>query len=156
RERSSEAGLCDQPPPGGAALRRRRRHLRLRAASDGGGRAQVDGRHRGHAQERPLREGLLGQRSGEGSAMSASALFLDTALIVTGAAQGIGRSVALRVAAEGGRVLAVDRSGIVEEVAAEVVAAGGVAVAFQADLETYAGAAAMAAECVARFGGIDV
>jgi dihydroxycyclohexadiene carboxylate dehydrogenase len=92
----------------------------------------------------------------EGSSTSPARRFIDKAVIVTGAAQGIGRGVALRVAAEGGRVLAVDRSGIVEEVAAEIVAAGGAAVAFQADLETYAGAAAMAAECVARFGGIDV
>ena len=71
--------------------------------------------------------------------------FGNKVVIVTGAAQGIGRGVALRVAAEGGRVLAVDRSGIVEEVAAEIVAAGGTAVAFQADLETYAGAQGMAA-----------
>ena len=36
--------------------------------------------------------------------------FQNKVVIVTGAAQGIGRGVALAVAAEGGTVLAVDRS----------------------------------------------
>jgi dihydroxycyclohexadiene carboxylate dehydrogenase len=82
--------------------------------------------------------------------------FTGKAVIVTGAAQGIGRGVALRAAAEGARVLAVDRAPIVEEVAAQIVAEGGQAYAFQADLETFAGAQAMASQCMARFGAIDV
>ena len=82
--------------------------------------------------------------------------FVDKAVIVTGAAQGIGEGVARRVAAEGGRVLAVDRAGLVHEVAARIVADGGQAHAFEADLETFAGAEAMVAECLARFGRVDV
>lgn len=82
--------------------------------------------------------------------------FQGKVVIVTGAAQGIGRGVALRVAAEGGTVLAVDRSGIVEEVVAEINASGGVSSAFQADLETFAGAQAMVAECLARNKRVDV
>ncbi len=39
--------------------------------------------------------------------------FAGKVAIVTGAAQGIGREVALRLAAEGGRLVAVDRSDIV-------------------------------------------
>ena len=77
-------------------------------------------------------------------------------VIVTGAAQGIGRGVALRVAAEGGQVLAVDRAGIVDEVAAEIQASGGTASAFQADLETFAGAQAMVAQCLATYKRVDV
>ncbi len=45
--------------------------------------------------------------------------FAGKVLVVTGAAQGIGRSVALRAAAEGGQVLFVDRADFVDEVAAE-------------------------------------
>jgi dihydroxycyclohexadiene carboxylate dehydrogenase len=82
--------------------------------------------------------------------------FDDKVVLVTGAAQGIGRGVALRVAAEGGSVLAVDRAELVHEVAQEIAAAGGTAAAFQADLETFAGAQAMVAECLARFGRVDV
>lgn len=79
--------------------------------------------------------------------------FAGKVLVVTGAAQGIGRAVALRAAAEGGRVLLVDRADFVAEVAAE---AGGQAAAFSCDLETHDGAAAAMAEAVARFGGIDI
>jgi len=82
--------------------------------------------------------------------------FHNKVVIVTGAAQGIGRGVALQVAAEGGRVLAVDRADIVTEVVQEIVGAGGTAFAFQADLETFAGAQAVVAECLARFKRVDV
>jgi len=82
--------------------------------------------------------------------------FKNKVVVVTGAAQGIGRGVALRVAAEGGTVLAVDRAAIVGEVVAEIHEGGGTAAAFQADLETFAGAQAMVAECLARFGRVDV
>ncbi|MEP6873486.1 MAG: benzoate diol dehydrogenase BenD [Burkholderiales bacterium] len=82
--------------------------------------------------------------------------FSGKVVIVTGAAQGIGRGVALRVAAEGGKVLAVDRADLVAEVVAEISASGGTAVAFQADLETYAGAQSVVAECQRRFDRVDV
>ncbi|MDD2846258.1 MAG: SDR family NAD(P)-dependent oxidoreductase, partial [Rhodoferax sp.] len=45
--------------------------------------------------------------------MSHTERFKGKVVIVTGAAQGIGQGVALRVAAEGGSVLAVDRSDLV-------------------------------------------
>jgi len=48
--------------------------------------------------------------------------FAGKVLVVTGAAQGIGRAVALRAAAEGGRVLLVERADFVAEVAAEAAA----------------------------------
>ena len=66
--------------------------------------------------------------------------FADKVVIVTGAAQGIGRGVAESIAAEGGTVFAVDRSPIVHEVVDAITAAGGKAAAHEADLETFAGA----------------
>lgn len=82
-----------------------------------------------------------------------SGRFAGKVLVVTGAAQGIGRAVALRAAAEGGRVLFVDRADFVTEVAAE---AGAEAAAFTADLETWQGAAAAMRHAADRFGGIDI
>lgn len=79
--------------------------------------------------------------------------FAGKVLVVTGAAQGIGRAVALRAAAEGGRVLLVDRADFVGEVAAE---AGNGAAGFTADLETWDGAEAAMAHAVETFGGIDI
>ncbi len=69
--------------------------------------------------------------------------------VVTGAAQGIGRAVAVAMAAEGGHVTLVDRSDLVYEVAAEI---GGDARPVTADLEQYG-------ECVrvmASVGRIDI
>jgi dihydroxycyclohexadiene carboxylate dehydrogenase len=80
--------------------------------------------------------------------------FAGKVMVVTGAAQGIGRSVALRAAAEGGRVLFVDRADFVSEVAAE--AKGADTAGFVADLETYEGAASAMAFAVSKFGGIDI
>lgn len=82
--------------------------------------------------------------------------FQDKVVIVTGAAQGIGRGVALAVAAEGGTVLAVDRSPLVHEVVGEIsLSGGGLAAGFQCDLETFAGAQEMADAALKRFGRID-
>ena len=88
--------------------------------------------------------------------MSRADRFVDKVVIVTGAAQGIGRGVAIAVAAEGGAVLGVDRSDLIGEVVAEITAAGGKAAAFQADLETFAGAQAMVAEALAKYKRVDI
>lgn len=80
--------------------------------------------------------------------------FAGKTLVVTGAAQGIGRGVALRAAAEGGQVLFVDRAEFVADVAAE--AGTDRAAGFVADLETYEGARAAMAFAAGRFGAIDV
>lgn len=84
--------------------------------------------------------------------------FAGRSLIVTGAAQGVGKQVALDAAAEGGSVLVVDRSPIVAEVAAQIEAAHGTgrAVAMVEDLETYAGNERVMAQADAVFGKIDV
>lgn len=72
--------------------------------------------------------------------------------VVTGAAQGIGRAVALGMAAEGGRVTLVDRSELVHDVVEEITAAAGRASALVADLEQFA----ECARAMAAAGGIDV
>ena len=74
-------------------------------------------------------------------------------IVVTGAAQGIGRAVALRAVAEGAKVLLVDRADFVRDVAAE---AEGDAYGFVADLEIHAGASDAMTEAVRRFGRIDI
>ncbi|CAJ93061.1 Cis-1,2-dihydroxycyclohexa-3 5-diene-1-carboxylate dehydrogenase [Cupriavidus necator H16] len=88
--------------------------------------------------------------------MRTATRFAGKAMIVTGAAQGIGRGVAQAAAAEGASVVLVDRSALVDEVAAQIVAAGGQAIAVHADLERYAGATQMAQAAEAAFGRIDI
>ena len=88
--------------------------------------------------------------------MSRAQRFEGKVVVVTGAAQGIGRGVAEQVAAEGGVVLAVDRSPLVQEVVEAIVGQGGRAAAFEADLETFEGAQSMAKEAISRFKRIDV
>lgn len=80
--------------------------------------------------------------------------FAGKVIIVTGAAQGIGRSVALRAAAEGARVLFVDRADFVSDVAAEAKDAD--TAGFVADLETYEGAKSTMDFAARKFGGIDI
>jgi len=79
--------------------------------------------------------------------------FRGRAMVVTGAAQGIGRGVAARAAAEGARVLLVDRADFVHQAALEI---GHDARAINCDLETSEGAAAAMREAEMVFGRIDV
>lgn len=79
--------------------------------------------------------------------------FAGKCAIVTGAAQGIGREVALRLAREGARVALVDRSDLVEEVARE---AGADALPVVADLEGFDGATEAVARAYAAFGRLDI
>jgi dihydroxycyclohexadiene carboxylate dehydrogenase len=85
-----------------------------------------------------------------------TARFAGKVAVVTGAAQGIGATVALRLAREGGRLALVDRSPLVEEVRHEAEAAGAEAIAIIADLETFSGAAAAMDGARNRFGHIDI
>ncbi|WP_431924372.1 benzoate 1,2-dioxygenase electron transfer component BenC [Amycolatopsis tucumanensis] len=74
-------------------------------------------------------------------------------VVVTGAAQGIGERVARRISAEGGTVVLADRADLVKDVADELT---GEALPVLADLETWAGAQAVAEAALARYGRIDV
>ena len=82
--------------------------------------------------------------------------FKGKAAVVTGAAQGIGRAVAVNLAKEGGQVALVDRSEVVNETQEEIAAAGADSVALLADLEQYADACRVMEEARARFGRIDI
>ena len=79
--------------------------------------------------------------------------FAGKVALITGAAQGIGRAVALRLAREGAHVALVDRSALVTEVGAE---AGSQALAINADLETYVGATSAVDQTLTRFDRIDI
>jgi len=86
--------------------------------------------------------------------------------VITGAGRGIGREHALLFAAEGARVVVNDRgggndgagadAGPAQDVVAEIVAAGGEAVANVDDVTSWDGAAGLVAQAVDAFGGLDV
>lgn len=82
--------------------------------------------------------------------------FQDKVMVVTGAAQGIGRRVAERAAAEGAKVLVVDRSPARDEVVAAITGQGGVAAAISVDVETWEGCEAAMARAVDLWGRIDI
>ncbi|WP_406947412.1 1,6-dihydroxycyclohexa-2,4-diene-1-carboxylate dehydrogenase [Psychrobacter alimentarius] len=82
--------------------------------------------------------------------------FDNKVCIVTGAAQGIGRGVAIRLANEGAKVVMADFSPLVEEVLAEIIANGGDAITIQADLETYQGAQDTVNKAIETYGRVDV
>jgi len=90
------------------------------------------------------------------STMNTHQRFTNKVVIVTGAAQGIGRGVALAIAAEGGQLVLVDRSDLIHEVAAEVSAIGAISIVTSVDLEIYQGAQAMITAALAHFGRIDI
>ena len=80
------------------------------------------------------------------------------AALVTGASRGIGRAIALRLAAEGARV-AINYAGnakAAEEVKAAIEAAGGTALLCQADVADSAAVEAMITEVVKAFGSLDI
>jgi len=83
--------------------------------------------------------------------------FESQVVIVTGAAQGIGKATAIRMASEGAEVLVVDRA---KQQAQEVVdfieATGGKAIMIQADLETWQGAESVVNIALEKYGRVDV
>jgi 3-oxoacyl-[acyl-carrier protein] reductase len=77
--------------------------------------------------------------------------------IVTGASRGIGRSIALALAAEGARIVAVDMAPEgVEALAAEIKGAGGEALAVQGNVTQTADAERMVDAAVEAFGRVDI
>jgi len=88
--------------------------------------------------------------------MSRALRFARKSMVVTGAAQGIGKQVAVDAAGEGARVTLVDRSPLVETVAAEIAASGGQAVSFVADLETWESNLGAMKTAHEAYGAVDV
>lgn len=88
--------------------------------------------------------------------MTTSPRFLNKIAIVTGAAQGIGKGVALQIAQEGAHVLLVDHSALVEDVVKEINKTGGKAFAHIANLESYQGAESSIETALHHFGRIDI
>ena len=82
--------------------------------------------------------------------------FAGKIAMVTGAAQGIGHTVAQRLAREGAAVALVDRSDLVAEAAHQAEALGAATLAVTADLESFEGAADAVAQVRAHFGRIDI
>lgn len=76
-------------------------------------------------------------------------------VVVTGAASGIGRAVVERVSSEGAAVVALDRSELVHEVAAELAESGGVAVAQVVDVSDGEAVAAAITAHTTELGRID-
>ena len=78
--------------------------------------------------------------------------------LVTGAASGVGREIALRLAAEGANVALNYRSSAAEteKLVGEIAATGGKAKAYQADVADFAAVTAMAAAIVKDFGGLNI
>ncbi|KAF3997623.1 1,6-dihydroxycyclohexa-2,4-diene-1-carboxylate dehydrogenase [Glaciimonas immobilis] len=88
--------------------------------------------------------------------MEHSQRFQNKVVIVTGAAQGIGRGVALAIAREGGQIVLADRSDLINDVVAEISQLEAKAIVANVDLETYAGARQMVEASLAIFGRVDI
>jgi NAD(P)-dependent dehydrogenase (short-subunit alcohol dehydrogenase family) len=83
--------------------------------------------------------------------------FRGKSILVTGGGSGIGRAASLMFAAEGGRLVVVDRNATdATETAARIVRAGGEALALAADVTRAADCRAMVEKAVSAHGRLDV
>ncbi len=89
----------------------------------------------------------------------------DKVAVVTGAGRGIGREIALMMAAEGARIVVNDLGGnadgtgtgkIADDVVAEIVGAGGEAVSNTASVAEVAGGESLLQSALDAFGGMDI
>ncbi|GAB1329732.1 SDR family NAD(P)-dependent oxidoreductase [Streptomyces sennicomposti] len=95
--------------------------------------------------------------SGTAAVPAARARFTDRTALVSGAGSGIGRTVALALAAEGARVVVAGRRPEpLQETVALIEERGGKALAVPADVSRAADAEALVAAAVDHFGSLDV
>lgn len=88
----------------------------------------------------------------------------DKVIFITGASRGIGREIALRCAKDGAKIVIASKTdqphpklpGTIHSVAAEIEAAGGIALAIQMDVREEGMVQAAVAKTVEKFGGIDI
>ncbi len=88
--------------------------------------------------------------------MTQRARFTGKVVVITGAAQGIGKQVAAQAAAEGARLALIDRAGYVNDVARALAAEGVEVITVLADLEQWAQTEQAIAQVHRRYGRIDV
>jgi NADP-dependent 3-hydroxy acid dehydrogenase YdfG len=89
--------------------------------------------------------------------MSTEQSFTGKTIVIAGASSGFGRGAALKLAQLGGNVvLAARRGQLLDDLAAEIVANGGYAIAVETDVSDAAAVARLATAAVDRFGRIDV
>lgn len=81
----------------------------------------------------------------------------DQVAVVTGAAKGLGRAIALRLAEEGGRMALcdIDSTGL-DQTVADITAKGGQAFGMVGDVTDEEPAARLIADAVARYGRLDI
>lgn len=82
--------------------------------------------------------------------------FQNKVAVITGAAQGIGKGVAERMAAEGAKLVLVDRSELVFELRDQLTAQGTEVLTLTADMEQAADCQHVMQEAAAHFGRIDI
>lgn len=90
--------------------------------------------------------------------------FANKTIFITGASRGIGKAIALKLAADGANIIVAAKSiteneklgGTIYSVAAEIEAAGGKALAVQLDIRSEEQIQAAVAQAVQAFGGIDI
>lgn len=91
-------------------------------------------------------------------------MFAGRTIVITGASRGIGREIALKLAADGANLVLAAKTdkedgplpGTIHSVAKEVEAAGGKALAVKVDVRSEEDVQRMVAGAVERFGGIDI
>ena len=84
-------------------------------------------------------------------------LLADQVCVVTGAGQGLGRTVSLEMASEGAKVMLLERNpDTLRGVREEIEAAGGTARAFALDVTDYEAYRKAVAEVIREFGRVDV